>query len=123
MGFPRQEYCSGLPFPSPGDLPDSRLNLHLPRWRVYSLPLSHLGSPLKEQSKTEIPHPSDPGTHGHPIAPEQPGSVAQSGVGVGGRLRRGWFSVVGIFKSLFTCEMQPASATEGMLRNLNRQIC
>ena len=23
MGFPRQESCSGLPFPSPGDLPDS----------------------------------------------------------------------------------------------------
>ena len=23
MGFPRQEYCSGLPFPSPGDLPNS----------------------------------------------------------------------------------------------------
>ena len=22
MGFPRQEYRSGLPFPSPGDLPD-----------------------------------------------------------------------------------------------------
>ena len=22
MGSPRQEYCSGLPFPSPGDLPD-----------------------------------------------------------------------------------------------------
>ena len=22
MGFPRQEYCSGLSFPSPGDLPD-----------------------------------------------------------------------------------------------------
>ena len=22
MGFPRQEYQSGLPFPSPGDLPD-----------------------------------------------------------------------------------------------------
>ena len=22
MGFPRQDYCSGLPFPSPGDLPD-----------------------------------------------------------------------------------------------------
>ena len=21
VGFPRQEYCSGLPFPSPGDLP------------------------------------------------------------------------------------------------------
>ena len=23
IGFPRQEYWSGLPFPSPGDLPDS----------------------------------------------------------------------------------------------------
>ena len=22
MGFPRQECCSGLPFPPPGDLPD-----------------------------------------------------------------------------------------------------
>ena len=22
MGFPRQQYCSGLPFPNPGDLPD-----------------------------------------------------------------------------------------------------
>ena len=22
MGFPRQEYWSGFPFPSPGDLPD-----------------------------------------------------------------------------------------------------
>ena len=22
MGFSRQEYCNGLPFPSPGDLPD-----------------------------------------------------------------------------------------------------
>ena len=22
MGFPRQEYCSGLSFPAPGDLPD-----------------------------------------------------------------------------------------------------
>ena len=25
MGFPRQEYWSGLPFPSPGDLPNSGL--------------------------------------------------------------------------------------------------
>jgi len=23
MGFPRQEYWSGLPFPSPGDLPNA----------------------------------------------------------------------------------------------------
>ena len=25
MGFPRQEYWSGLPFPSLGDLPDPRI--------------------------------------------------------------------------------------------------
>ena len=27
MGFPRQEYCSGVPFPSSGDLPDPRIEL------------------------------------------------------------------------------------------------
>ena len=27
MGFPRQEYCSGLPFPSPGDLTDPGIEL------------------------------------------------------------------------------------------------
>ena len=45
MEFPRQEYWSGLPFPSPGDLPDPGTELlHLLYWRVESLPLSHLGS-------------------------------------------------------------------------------
>ena len=27
MGFPRQEYCSGLPFASPGGLPDPGISL------------------------------------------------------------------------------------------------
>ena len=27
MGFPRQEYWSGLPFPPPGDLPDTGIEL------------------------------------------------------------------------------------------------
>ena len=30
MGFPRQEYWSGLPFPSPGDLPDPGIEPLLP---------------------------------------------------------------------------------------------
>ena len=30
MGFPRQEYWSGLPFPSPGDLPDLGIKLMSP---------------------------------------------------------------------------------------------
>ena len=40
--FPRQEYWSGLPFPSPGDLPDSGLNPSLPHWLAGSLPLLYL---------------------------------------------------------------------------------
>ena len=30
MGFPRQEYWSGLPFPPPGDLPDPGIELVSP---------------------------------------------------------------------------------------------
>ena len=40
----RQEYWSGLPFPTPGNLPnpDPRL-LHLPHWQPDSLPPCHAG--------------------------------------------------------------------------------
>ena len=44
VGFPRQEYWSGLPFPSPGDLPDPGIEPVSPAWQADSLPLSHLGS-------------------------------------------------------------------------------
>ena len=30
MGFSRQQYWSGLPFPSPGDLPDPGIELYYP---------------------------------------------------------------------------------------------
>jgi hypothetical protein len=39
LGFPRQEYCSGLPFPSQGDLPDPGIEHMSP-----ALFLSHKGS-------------------------------------------------------------------------------
>ena len=32
MGFPRQEYWSGLPFPPPGDLPNPGIKLGLSQW-------------------------------------------------------------------------------------------
>ena len=32
MGFPKQEYWSGLPFPSPGDLPDPGIEPRSPAW-------------------------------------------------------------------------------------------
>ena len=38
MGFSRQEYCSGLPFPSPGDLPDPGIEPKFPALQMYSLP-------------------------------------------------------------------------------------
>ena len=37
MGFSRQEYWSGLPFPSPGDLPDSGLKPRSPALQADSL--------------------------------------------------------------------------------------
>ena len=48
MGFSRQEYWNGLPFPPPRDLPDSGiepLSPAAPHWQADSLPLSHPGSP------------------------------------------------------------------------------
>ena len=45
MGFLRQEYWSGLPFPSLGDLSDPGIEPMSPAWQVGSLPLSHQGSP------------------------------------------------------------------------------
>ena len=38
MGFPRQEYWSGLPFPSPGDLPDPGIESRSPTLHADSLP-------------------------------------------------------------------------------------
>ena len=43
LGFPRQEYWSGLPFHSPEDLLDSGINPNLLHWQADSFPLSHLG--------------------------------------------------------------------------------
>ena len=52
LGFPRQEYWSGFPFPSPGDLPDPRIEPGSPALagRCFTneppglCPLSNLGS-------------------------------------------------------------------------------
>ena len=51
LGFPRQEYWSGLPFPSLGDLPDPGIKPHLLHWQVYSLLLSQPESPKNIQSE------------------------------------------------------------------------
>ena len=56
MGFSRWEYCSGLPFSTPGDPPDPGIDPRLVRllhWQAGSLPLHHLASP-REVSCTLI---------------------------------------------------------------------
>ena len=44
MRFSRQEYGSGLPFPSPGDFPDLLIKPMSPILTQCSFPLSHQGS-------------------------------------------------------------------------------
>ena len=46
MGFPMHDYWSGLPFPSPGDLPNLGMELLSPSLKADSLPLSHKGRPV-----------------------------------------------------------------------------
>jgi len=41
MGFPRQEYWSGLPFLSPGELPDPGIEPKSPALQMDSLLLNH----------------------------------------------------------------------------------
>ena len=51
MGFPRQEYWSGLPFPSPWDLPDLGIEPVFPALQADSLPLSHQGRQILKLRK------------------------------------------------------------------------
>ena len=59
MGFSRQEYQSGLPFPPPGDLPDSGIRSDLgikltssssPAWQVDALLMGHRRRPWTQVS-------------------------------------------------------------------------
>ena len=45
VGFSRQEYWSGLPFPSPGDLPDPGIESRSPASQIGSLPSKPPGKP------------------------------------------------------------------------------
>ena len=49
MGFPRQEYCSGLPFPSPGDLSDPGIEPTSSLWAGGFFTTEPLGKPTKTE--------------------------------------------------------------------------
>ena len=61
MEFSRQEYWSGLPFPSPGDLPEPGIEPRLPTLQADTLPSEPPGNPhsihlelIKQDSEPEL---------------------------------------------------------------------
>ena len=50
MGFSRQKYWSGLPFPSPGDLPDPGIEPRSPTLQADTLTSEPPGKPLKAKN-------------------------------------------------------------------------
>ena len=67
MGFSRQEYWSGLPFPSPGDLPNPGIHFGSPALQADTLPSEPPGtsfffcivSPAPSIDKTSAPAPQE----------------------------------------------------------------
>ena len=57
MEFPRQEYRSGLPFPSPGDLPDPGTEPGSSALQADSLPTEPPGKPVTDATtfKRNVP--------------------------------------------------------------------
>ena len=53
MKFSRQEYWSGLPIPSPGDLLELETEPGFPALQSDSLPLSYQGSPFSSPTRDE----------------------------------------------------------------------
>ena len=54
MGFSRQEYWSGLPFPSPGNLPNPEIKLGSPALQADSLLTELRGKPFIKWSCSNI---------------------------------------------------------------------
>ena len=68
--FSRQEYWSGLPFPSPGDLPNPDIKPRLPALQADDLPTELWGKPNHFLSYSLIPRSPNPGQTSPP-----PGSL------------------------------------------------
>ena len=51
MGFSRQECWSGLPFPSPGDLPNPGIEPRSPALQEHALPSEPPGKPSSRQNE------------------------------------------------------------------------
>ena len=56
MGFSRQEDWSGLPFPSPGDLPDPGIEPGSPTFQADALTSEPPGKPTEPQKRMKFFH-------------------------------------------------------------------
>ena len=65
LGFSRQEYWSGLPFPSPGDLPIPGIEPRLLHCRQTLYPLRHQGSPRPPALQADALPSEPPGKPQH----------------------------------------------------------
>ena len=54
MGFSRQGYWSGLPFASPGDLPDPGIEPGSPALQSDTLPSELLGKPADHKREAQL---------------------------------------------------------------------
>ena len=54
LGFPRQKYWSGMPFPFPGDLPDPGIKPTSPTLQADSLPSEPPGKPQEKVGSYNI---------------------------------------------------------------------
>ena len=61
MGFSRQGYWSGLPFPSPGDLLDPGIEPGSPALQADALPSESLGKSSKGELSVVYPPPPEMG--------------------------------------------------------------
>ena len=96
-GFSRHEYWSGLPFPSPGDLPDSRIEPRSPALQSDSLPTELQGKPASG------------GEEGNPPQAKQPLAWPLLG----------WWSLSSLVRSFFQ-EGERAGASPGLELSLER---
>ena len=83
MGFSRQEYWSGLPFPSPEDHPDLGIKPRSPALQADSLPTEPPEKPTgkigtsasakqKPEQKSLLPGPRQTGAARDPLFPPRP---------------------------------------------------
>ena len=90
MGFPRQEYWSGLPFPSPGDLPDPEIKPRSPALQAGSLqsesPIHIRGFPDRSVGKESACNARD--------SSSIPGLERSAGEGIGYPLQYCWASLI-----------------------------